>query len=83
MNSNILFVANLPYSIDEAALDKLFLTFGNVLSSKIIKDRKTGQSKGYGFVEYAEDREAQGAMSALKGKVIFGRKIDVKVAKSK
>lgn len=76
-----LYVGNLPYSTTEAELNTLFGEFGTVSSAVVISDRSTGQSKGFGFVEMANDEEAAKAMSALNGKDNGGRAMVVNEAR--
>ncbi len=76
-----LYVGGLPYSMTEEDLEKLFAEIGKVLSSAVIKDRDTGQSKGFGFVEMAEDADGQKAISELNGKEVGGRSIVVNQAR--
>ncbi len=76
-----LFVGNLSHDIDENQLQELFETFGTVESSKIIKDRETGRSKGFGFVEMADEQEAQTAIEAMNGKEASGRALTVNEAR--
>lgn len=75
-----LFVGNLPYSADDGALQALFSSHGNVESARVIVDRETGRSKGFGFVEMSTDEEAQKAM-ALDGADMQGRAIRVTEAR--
>ena len=76
-----LYVGGLAYSITDQALDQLFAEYGKVTSSNVIKDRDSGQSKGFGFVEMADDTEAKAAMAALNGKEVSGRSIMVNEAR--
>ena len=76
-----LYVGNLSYSVDSSALEKLITAHGQVQSAQVISDRETGRSKGFGFVEMANDAEADAAIAALNGTEQDGRKIDVNVAK--
>ena len=62
-----LYVGNLPYSIDDAGLESQFSAFGKVDSARVITDRDTGRSKGFGFVEMAADDEADKAIENLNG----------------
>jgi len=78
---NNLYVGNLSYDVDSAALEQLFAEYGTVLSAKVINDRDTGRSKGFGFVEMSSDEEAQAAISALDGQEHSGRNIKVNEAK--
>jgi len=75
-----LYVGNLSYSQNDSTLRALFEPFGNVESSRVISDRDTGSSKGFGFVEMA-DADAQKAMGALNGREIDGRALRVNEAR--
>src|SRR5207244_8253326 len=76
-----LYVGGLPYSTTEQQLQELFSQQGSVTSAKIITDRYTGQSRGFGFVEMATSEEAQKAISALNGTQHEGRTLVVNEAK--
>ena len=76
-----LYVGNLPYRITEDQLREAFEEFGMVSSCTIIKDKVTGQSKGFGFLEMPEQSEAQAAISNLNGRDLMGRKINVNEAR--
>lgn len=76
-----LFVGNLPYSSTEDLLNELFSKLGTVSSVKIITDRNTGRSRGFGFVEMDNDEEAKKAIEALNGTELDGRKIVVNEAR--
>ncbi|MBT3379994.1 MAG: RNA-binding protein [Lentisphaerae bacterium] len=76
-----LYVGNLSYSVDNAALEELFTQFGQVDSAQVINDRDTGRSKGFGFVEMAEDEAADAAIEGLNGKDNDGRSLTVNVAR--
>lgn len=76
-----LYVGGLAYAITEKELEELFATQGTVTSAVIIKDRDTGQSKGFGFVEMAEIKEGQNAIKELNGKEVSGRAIMVNEAR--
>lgn len=76
-----LYVGNLPYRITEDQLRETFEEFGKVSSCTIIKDKVTGQSKGFGFLEMPESSEAQAAISSLNGRDLMGRKINVNEAR--
>ncbi len=78
-----MFVSNLSFHTDDETLRTLFTQFGNVSSAKVIKDRETGQSRGFGFVEMDVVAEAQAAMKGLNNKEIEGRALSVTVAKEK
>ena len=72
-----LYVGNLPYSATESALSEKFAASGTVELCKLITDRDTGQSKGFGFVEMATDAEAQSAINSLNGNDYDGRPMKV------
>lgn len=76
-----LYVGGLAYSVTEKELEELFATEGAVVSTAIIKDRDSGQSKGFGFVEMADVKEGQNAIKNLNGKEISGRAIMVNQAR--
>jgi RNA recognition motif-containing protein len=76
-----LYVGNLSYSVDSSELEQLFGQHGQVLSAQIINDRDTGRSKGFGFVEMANDDEATAAIAALNGQQHGGRALTVNEAR--
>ncbi len=76
-----LYVGSLPYSTTEQQLQELFAQHGTVQSAKIITDRYTGQSRGFGFVEMATGEEAQKAITALNGAPMGGRTLVVNEAR--
>ncbi|MBI1860633.1 MAG: RNA-binding protein [Deltaproteobacteria bacterium] len=76
-----LYVGNLPFSITEASLGDLFAPFGAVDSVRIITDRDSGRSKGFGFVEFGDDSAADKAIADLNGKEIEGRALTVNEAR--
>ena len=78
-----MYVSNLSFHTNEEALRYLFTLFGNVTSAKVINDRETGRSRGFGFVEMDIVAEGQAAMKALNNKEIEGRALSVSVAKEK
>ena len=78
-----MYVSNLSFHTNEEALRTLFSEFGTVSSAKIIADRETGNSRGFGFVEMDVVSEAQAAMKGLNNKEIEGRAMSVTVAKEK
>lgn len=78
-----LYVGNLSYDMDTAALESLFAQHGKVESAEIISDRDTGRSKGFGFVEMGTDNEAQAAIAALNGQEVGGRALTVNEARPK
>jgi len=79
--STKLFVGSLPWSIDDKVLQSTFEAHGKVLSAKVIKDRETGRSRGFGFVEMEDPSEAKSAISALNNSELNGRNIVVNEAK--
>lgn len=76
-----IYVGNLPYSVDDASLESNFAEFGGVSSAKVMMDRETGRSKGFGFVEMASAEVAQAAITALHGMSVDGRTIVVNLAR--
>ena len=76
-----LYVGNLSYQVREEELKNLFGQFGEVTSIKIISDHETGRSKGFGFVEMANDDEARNAMQELNNSEVQGRQIKVNEAR--
>ena len=76
-----LYVGSLPYSTTEQQLSELFAQHGTVQSAKVITDRYTGQSRGFGFVEMATSEEAQKAIAALNGTQLGGRTLVVNEAR--
>jgi RNA recognition motif-containing protein len=78
---NKLYVGGLPYSVTEARLQEIFAAHGTVESAKVITDKFTGQSRGFGFVEMGSGGEAQRAMQALNGTDMDGRTLVVNEAK--
>lgn len=80
MGSKI-YVGGLPYSTTEQQLSDLFAAHGNVQSARIITDKFTGQSRGFGFVEMSTDEEAKAAIAALNGTQLGGRTLTVNEAR--
>ena len=78
---NKIYVGSLPYSINEQKLADLFAPHGSVVSVKIISDKYSGQSKGFGFVEMSSSEEAQKAITALNGTQLEGRTLVVNEAR--
>lgn len=77
-----LFVANLPYNFTDDQLAELFDPFGLVITFRVARDRATGESKGFGFVELATEKARNKAIAALNGKQFSGRTIEVRLAKT-
>ena len=78
-----IYVGNLPFAFRNADLQKLFEEFGEVKSAKIVMDRATGRSKGFGFVEIEDDAVAEKAIEQLNGKEANGRALRVNEARPK
>ncbi|MFQ5629127.1 MAG: RNA recognition motif domain-containing protein [bacterium] len=76
-----LYVGNLSYQVTEDELNEIFAAFGTVESVKIITDRETGQSRGFGFVEMSSKEEGEAAMNELNGKDAQGRSLVVNEAR--
>lgn len=72
-----IYVGNLPFAYNDAQLQELFAEFGEVKSAKIIMDKMTGRSKGFGFVEMDDDGAAMNAIESLNGKELNGRPVRV------
>ncbi len=78
-----LFVGGLPFSTTDEELEEAFSQFGNVKSAKVITDRETGRSRGFGFVEYESAEEAKAAIDGQDNKELGGRTIHVSEAKER
>jgi cold-inducible RNA-binding protein len=78
---NKLYVGNLPYSVRDGDLEQAFSQFGAVSSAKVMMERDTGRSKGFGFVEMGSDAEAQAAISGMNGQALGGRNVVVNEAR--
>ena len=78
-----LYVGGLPYSIADAQLESLFSEHGTVESARVITDRDTGRSRGFGFVEMSTSAEAEQAVNALNGTELEGRNLTVNEAQEK
>jgi cold-inducible RNA-binding protein len=78
-----LFVGNLPYSIDESDLESAFAEHGTVVSAVVIRDRESGRSRGFGFVEMETEGMAESAVGALDGFEMDGRRLRVNEAQPK
>ena len=76
-----LYVGNLSYGVTDAKLEELFSQFGNVRSAQVVKDRDTGRSKGFGFVEMEDSNDANSAINALNEKDHEGRPLTVNEAR--
>jgi RNA recognition motif-containing protein len=76
-----LFVGSLPWAVDDQKLGDLFSQFGYVVSAVVLKDRMTGRSRGFGFVEMENEEEAKEAIEKLNGSDMEGRKIVVNIAR--
>jgi RNA recognition motif-containing protein len=78
-----IFVGGLPFRLDDSALKEAFSAFGEVTSAKVITDKFTGRSRGFGFVEMSDDESAKKAIAELNGSEIDGRTIAVNVAEER
>lgn len=78
---NKLFVGNLPWTTDDAALMEMFAPYGEIISARVMTDKFTGRSRGFGFVEFVNEADAQKAVEALDGTDLGGRQIVVNVAR--
>ncbi len=78
-----IYVGNLPYEVDDSQLQQLFAPHGNVTSARVIMDRMTDRSKGFGFVEMPDKAEADAAINALNGQDIGGRSLRVNESQPK
>jgi RNA recognition motif-containing protein len=78
-----IYVSNLSFNTNDAELNELFSAYGSVSSAKVIMDRESGRSRGFGFVEMSNDDEAKTAMSGLNNKEVEGRAMSVSVAKER
>lgn len=78
-----IFVGSLPFKVEENELKEVFEEFGEVTTVKIITDRETGRSKGFGFIEMPDDEAAQKAISEVNGAELYGRTIVVNQAEEK
>ncbi len=78
-----IYVGNLPYSVRDEELRATFEPFGQVLSAEVIFDKRTRRSRGYGFVEMAQDADAKRAIDALNGKELHGRELRVDASQPK
>lgn len=76
-----LYVSNLSYGVDTQQLQDIFEAFGDIQSAKVIMDRETGRSRGFGFVEMSSDADADTAIQSLNGKEIDGRAMIVNEAR--
>jgi len=81
MSGKKVYVGGLPYSISDVQLEELFSAHGTVESARVIIDRMTGRSKGFGFVEMSSESEAEAAIENLDGTELEGRTIKVNVAR--
>jgi RNA recognition motif-containing protein len=76
-----LYVGGLAYSVNDSELEQLFTEYGKIISAKVITDRDSGQSKGFGFVELDDDAAAKKAIAELNGKEVNGRSLTVNEAR--
>jgi RNA recognition motif-containing protein len=76
-----LYIGNLSYSVDSTSLESMCASLGTVESARVITDRDSGRSKGFGFVEMSSPEEAEAVINSLNGRQVEGRQINVSVAK--
>ena len=76
-----IYIGNLAYSVTEAELEEAFAQYGEVTSAKLILDKFSGQSKGFGFVEMADEQDARNAIEQINGSAIKGRNVKVNEAR--
>lgn len=81
MSNNKLYVGNLSYAVRDDDLQQQFSAYGHVQSAKVMMERDTGRSKGFGFVEMSTGEEAQAAIAGLNGKNMGGRDLTVNIAR--
>lgn len=79
--SNKLYVGNLSYSVRDDDLQQQFSSFGHVQSAKVMMERDTGRSKGFGFVEMSSSQEAEAAIRGMNGQNVGGRDLTVNIAR--
>lgn len=77
-----IFVGNLPFSVDNNKLEEEFAKYGKVVSAKVIMDRNSGRSRGYGFVEFTDEASAQNAVDKANEQPVEGRNLTVSLAKN-
>ncbi|XP_047163884.1 glycine-rich RNA-binding protein 4, mitochondrial [Vigna umbellata] len=80
MSSSKLFIGGLSYGVDDQSLKDAFTNFGDVVEARVITDRDTGRSRGFGFVNFSSDESASKALSAMDGQDLNGRNIRVSYA---
>lgn len=83
MNGKKLYVGGLPYSVTDTQLEAIFSPHGSVESARVITDRMTGRSRGFGFVEMSSNDEAEASVTALNGSDVEGRTLTVNEAKER
>jgi RNA recognition motif-containing protein len=78
-----LFVAGLPFDLGDQELNDIFSEYGGITSAKVITDRETGKSRGFGFVEFSDNAASQAAIKALNGAEVGGRTLVVREAEDR
>ena len=78
-----IYVGNLSYDVTDETIQGTFASFGEVTSAKVIRDKYTGQSRGFGFVEMPEQAQAQTAIKSLNGKELLGKQMSVNEARAR
>ncbi len=79
--SNKLYIGGLPWATDDQGLQELFSSYGEVTSARVVTDRETGRSRGFGFVEFSDEESAKAALEAMDGSDVGGRTINVDFAR--
>lgn len=78
-----IYIGNLPWQVDDSRLEQVFSEHGNVVSARVVYDRETGRSRGFGFVQFSTEAEVEDAIAALDGQSLDGRTIRVNVAEER
>ena len=78
-----LYVGNLPFNVNSEDLEQMFAGYGEVASAQVISDRETGRSRGFGFVEFADEEAARKAIDEMDGSDSGGRRLTVNVARAR
>ena len=81
--SNRLFVGGLPWAVDDNGLQDAFASFGEITDCKVITDRDTGRSRGFGFVTFSSSDDARSALNAMNGAELDGRTLNVDIAQDR
>ena len=82
-NKKKIFIGNLPFSVSQEQLEEIFVEYGEIVEANLITDRMTGRSKGFAFIEYADEESAQKAIDAMHGQTLEERELVVNIARPK